>query len=88
MSLQCFTIIFKRFHNFYTPLLFFLLVSVGISSSSASSHERSVSSTDSVTRLGGEFGGLMISHLVGQQLMLTQLYLLPVERNIVIPVTD
>ena len=39
MSLQCFTIIFKRFHNFYTPLLFCLLVSGGISSSSASSHE-------------------------------------------------
>ena len=42
-----------------------------------------------MTRLGGEFGGLfgglVISHLVGQQLMLTQLYLLSMEKSIVIP---
>ena len=63
MSVQCFTIIFKRFYNFYTPLSFCLLVSGGLSSSSASSHECSVFSTNSVTRLGGEFGGLF-RHLV------------------------
>ena len=62
-----------------------MLVPGGFSSSSASSHEGSVFP---VTRLGGEFGGLVISHLEGQQLMLSQLYLLSVEKSIVISMTD
>ena len=32
--------------------------------------------------IGGLFGGLVVSHLVGQQLILMQLYLLLVERNL------
>ena len=62
-----------------------MLVPGGFSSSSAFSHEGTVFP---VTRLGGEFGGLVISHLEGWQLMLSQLYLLLVEKSIVVSMTD
>ena len=62
-----------------------MLVPGGFSSSSAFSHEGSVFP---VTRIGGEFGGLVISHLEGWQWMLGQLYVLLVEKSIVISLTD
>ena len=62
-----------------------MLVPGGFSSSSAFSNEGTVFP---VTRLGGEFGGLVISHLEGWQWMLGQLYVLLVEKSIVISLTD